>query len=128
MNIVLCSTNSHLSDFALQNQLEASLEPSLHNYIFCEKLNKQTAWKEWVLAVKEANEKLKDDHKHSHEVFKEENRLLNPKRSALASNSRAGNTSTAELTTADNSLMKKCPKLDPTKCAFLQANNGCFKC
>ena len=91
MNIVLHSTNSHLSNFTLQNQLEASLEPFLHNYVFHEKLNKQTALREWVLAVKEADEKLKDDHKRSHEVFEEENRLLNPKRSALASNSRAGN-------------------------------------
>ena len=128
INIILHGTDSHLSNFALQNQLEASLEPSLCNYIFCEKWDKQTALKEWVLAVKEANEKLKDDRKCSHEVFKEENRLLNPKRSALASNSRTGNTSTAESTTADNSLMKKCPKLDPTECAFLQANDGCFKC
>jgi hypothetical protein len=114
MNIVLCSTNSHLSNFTLQNQLEAFLEPSLCNFVPCEKLNKQTTLKEWVLAVKEADEKLKDDHKCSHVVFEEENRLLNTKRSALASNSCAGNTSTAGLTTADNSLMKKCPKLDPT--------------
>jgi hypothetical protein len=52
--------------------LEASLELSLCNYVFHEKLNKQTALKEWVLAVKEADEKLKDDHKRSREVFEEE--------------------------------------------------------
>ena len=128
MNIVLHGTNSHLSNFTLQNQLEASLEPSLCNYIFHEKLNKQTALKEWVLAVKEADEKLKDDCKCSREVFKEENRLLNPMRITLASNSHTGNTSTAKSTTADNSLTKKCPKLDPTECTFLQANDGCFRC
>jgi hypothetical protein len=124
MNIILHSTNSHLSNFTLQNQLEASLKPSLCNYVSCEKLNKQTALKEWVLAVKEADEKLKDNRKRSCEVFEEENRLLNTNMSAFASNSHAGNTSTAGSTTADNSLMKKCPKLDPTKCAFLLANDG----
>jgi hypothetical protein len=124
MNIILCGTGSYLSDFALRNQLEASLKPSLCNYIFHEKLNKQTALKEWVLAVKEADEKLKDKRKRSREVFKEENRLLNTKRSALASNLHTGNTSTAGSTTADNSLMKKCPKLNPTKRAFLLAKTG----
>jgi hypothetical protein len=112
INIVLHGTDSHLSDFTLQNQLEASLKAPLHNYIFCEKLNKQTALKEWVLAVKEANEKLKDDCKCSREVFKEKNRLLNPKRSTLAFNSHTENTFTAKSTTTDNSLMKKLTQLN----------------
>ena len=52
MNIVLRGTDSHLSDTALHNQLEATLELSLHNYCFREKLNKVLILQDWVLAVK----------------------------------------------------------------------------
>ena len=57
-NIILRGTTSHLSDEALRNQLEASLEPSLRSYVFHEKINKKTVLKEWILAIKEADEKL----------------------------------------------------------------------
>ena len=51
MNIVLRGTDSHLSDTALRNQLEAVLDPSLRNYCFREKLNKVLVLRDWVLAV-----------------------------------------------------------------------------
>jgi len=69
LNIVLRGTSSHLTDTALHNQLKASLEPSLRLYCIHEKLGKITVLKDWITAMKEADEKLKDDHKHSCEIF-----------------------------------------------------------
>ena len=69
LNIVLRGTSSHLMDTALRNQLEASLEPSLHLYCIHEKLGRITVLKDWITAMKEADKKLKDDHKRSCEVF-----------------------------------------------------------
>jgi len=76
-NIILHGTTSHLSDEALRNQLEASLEPSLRSYIFHEKINKKMVLKEWILAVKEADEKLRDERKRSRDVFNEETAARN---------------------------------------------------
>ena len=63
LNIVLRGTDSHLTDMALHNQLEASLKPSLHAYWSHEKLHKVTDLKKWIQAVKDADEKLHDDCK-----------------------------------------------------------------
>ena len=126
MNIVLRGTDSHLNDTALRNQLEASLEPSLRNYCFREKLNKVLVLRDWVLAVKEADEKLKDDRKRSREVFEEAN--LNPKRNAFSSFPRTANTSGSVSNAAGGSTSKKCPRLDDNERVFLAANDGCFKC
>ena len=69
LNIVLHGTPSHLSDTALCNQLEANLKPCLHLYCVHEKLGKVIALKDWIAAVKEVDEKLKDNHKCSCEIF-----------------------------------------------------------
>ena len=69
LNIVLRGTPSHLSDTALRNHLKANLEPSLRLYCVHEKLGKVTVLKDWIAAVKEADEKLKDDRKRSREIF-----------------------------------------------------------
>ena len=62
-NIVLWGTDSHLTDVALRNQLEASLKPSLYAYCSRKKLYKVTNLKKWIQVVKDADEKLHDDHK-----------------------------------------------------------------
>lgn len=69
LNIILWGTPSHLTETVLHNQLEASLDPSLCLYCVHEKLGKITVLKDWIAAVKEANKKLKDDRKHSCEIF-----------------------------------------------------------
>ena len=63
LNIVLRGTDSHLTNVALHNQLEASLEPSLCTYCSHEKLHKVTDLKKWIQAVKDADEKLRNDRK-----------------------------------------------------------------
>jgi len=63
LNIVLWGTDSHLTDAALRNQLEASLEPTLRAYCSREKLHKVTDLKKWIQAVKDADEKLRDNRK-----------------------------------------------------------------
>jgi len=65
INIVLRGTESHLSDAQLRNQLEAALEPGLRLYCVHEKLRKIMVLKDWIAAVKEADEKLKADRKRS---------------------------------------------------------------
>ncbi|KAF8885403.1 hypothetical protein CPB84DRAFT_1685520 [Gymnopilus junonius] len=126
LNIVLRGTTSHLSESALHNQLEAALEPSLLNYCFREKINKIIVLKDWVLAVKEADEKLKDDQKRTHEVLAEET-AWNSKCPALSGNSRTGNTANTTASSSSNTI-KKCPKLEDGEHTLLAVNNGCFKC
>ena len=57
LNIVLRGTESHLNDTALRNQLEAALELSLRLYCSHLKLGKVMVLKDWIMAVKEADEK-----------------------------------------------------------------------
>ena len=83
LNIVLRGTDSHLSDKSLRNQLEASLDPSLHSYVFLKKINKITVLKDWILAIKDADEKLKSERKRSRDIFNEETAARNAKRPAL---------------------------------------------
>ncbi|KAF8868392.1 hypothetical protein CPB84DRAFT_1857860 [Gymnopilus junonius] len=126
VNIILWGTPSHLSDTALHNQLEAALKPSLLNYCFQEKINKIIVLKDWVLAVKEADKKLKDDRKWTCKVLAEE-AAHNSKHPALSGNSHARNTSSAGASSSSNPV-KKCPKLEDSERTLLAANNGCFKC
>jgi len=129
LNIVLCGTPSHLSETALHNQLEANLEPSLRLYCVHEKLGKVTVLKDWITAVKEADEKLKDDRKRSCEIFREEAALRAAKRPALSNHSRAGNSDVRGSTSGtSDSQTKRCPKLDPEERKLLIMYNGCFKC
>ena len=86
-------TTSHLSDIALQNQLEATLEPSLCNYCFHERLNKILVLKDWVQAVKEVDEKLKEECKCSCDFLEEETALCNTKHPTFSSKSQGRNTS-----------------------------------
>ena len=79
LNIVLQGMDSHLSDEYLCNQLEASLNPSLRSYVFLEKINKLTVLKDWILAVKDVDEKLKSEHKRSRDIFNEETVAQNAK-------------------------------------------------
>ncbi|KAF8176500.1 hypothetical protein BJ912DRAFT_930713 [Pholiota molesta] len=123
LNIVLRNTDSHLSETALRNQLEAALEPNLRSYCFREKLNKKTVLKDWVLAVKDADEKLKDDRKRSREIFNEESSRA-AKRPAMSSNSRTGNTAKA----SGSDTFRRLPKLEFDEKALLEKHNGCFKC
>ncbi|KAF8196515.1 hypothetical protein BJ912DRAFT_1056333 [Pholiota molesta] len=123
LNIVLRNTDSHLSETALRNQLEAALEPNLRSYCFREKLNKKTDLKDWVLAVKDADEKLKDNRKRSREIFNEESSRA-AKRPAMSSNSRAGNTAKSST----SGTFKRLPKLEPDEKDLLEKYNGCFKC
>jgi len=126
-NIILRGTTSHLSDEALRNQLEASLEPSLRSYVFHEKINKKTVLKEWILAVKEADEKLRDERKRSRDVFNEETAARNAKRPALSNYSRGGNSS-KPINVSSATACKKCAKLGDDERKLLQLHNGCFKC
>jgi len=131
LNIVLRGTASHFSEVSLRNQLEAALEPSLRLYCVHEKLGKITVLKDWITAVKEADEKLKDDRKRSREVFREESALRAAKRPALANHSRFANSdSKASSSTgpAANTNIKRCPKLDDLERKLLVLFNGCFKC
>jgi hypothetical protein len=132
LNIVLRGTDSHLTDAALRNQLEALLEPNLRSYCGRKKLNKVTDLKKWVQAVKEADEKLRDDRKRSRDIFAEEAALRANKRPTLASHSRFANTSSnpSPNTTSSSggSSVKKCPKLEADERKHLMDNNGCFKC
>jgi len=130
LNIVLRGTPSHLTETALRNQLEASLEPSLRLYCVHEKLGKITVLKDWIAAVKEADEKLKDDWKRSREIFREEAALRAAKRPALSNYSRVGNSEARASTSgaSDAQQTKRCPKLDPEERKLLSMHNGCFKC
>jgi hypothetical protein len=110
INIILQGTDSHLSNTALCNQLEANLKPSLRSYVFHEKINKTTVLKDWILAVKDADEKLKDDRKRNHEIFAEEAAICNAKRPALADNSHGGN-SAKPVNGSSDPTCKKCVKL-----------------
>jgi len=127
INIILRGTDSHLSDFALRNQLEANLEPSLRSYVFREKINKTTVLKDWILAVKDADEKLKDDRKRNREIFAEEAASRNAKRPALTDNSRGGNAAKPVSGSSDPTC-KKCSKLTDDERRLLERFNGCFKC
>ena len=119
LNIVLQGTNSHLTDTALYNQLEALLEPSLHSYYIFKKLSKVTNLKKWVQAIKEADEKLCDDHKCSHDIFIEEVVVHANKHPTLASHLHSTNTSSNPSPNTTSSLggssIKKCPKLEANK-------------
>lgn len=130
LNIVLRGTDSHLSDDALRNQLEASLEPSLRSYVFHEKTNKKTVLKEWILAVKDVDEKLREERKRSRDIFNEETAARNAKRPALANYSRNGNSSrpinVSSATIA--AVIKRCRKLEDDERRLLEQYNGCFKC
>ena len=130
LNIVLRGTESHLNDTALRNQLEAALEPSLRLYCSHLKLGKVTVLKDWITAVKEADEKLKDDHKRSREIFREEAERRAAKRPALSNHSRAGNTEARASSSGntDSGQVKRCPKLEPDERRLLIQHNGCFKC
>jgi hypothetical protein len=130
LNIVLRGTPSHLSDTALRNHLEANLEPSLRLYCVHKKLGKVTALKDWIAAVKEADEKLKDDRKCSRENFREEAALRAAKCPALSNYSRAGNSDVRASTsgTSDSHQTKRCPRLDPKERNLLMKHNRCFKC
>lgn len=130
LNIVLRGTDSHLSDKALHNQLEASLDPSLHSYVFLEKINKITMLKEWTLTMKDTDEKLKDERKQSRNIFNEEIAAQNAKRPALANylwnrnSSHPINVSSAVVA----AIIKRCSKLEEEECQLLECFNGCFKC
>jgi len=130
LNIILRGTPSHLTETALCNQLEASLEPSLRLYCVHEKLGKIMVLKDWIAAVKEVDEKLKDDRKRSHEIFREEAALCAAKRPALSNYSRVGNSDTRASTSgaSDAHQAKRCPKLDPEEQKLLSMHNGCFRC
>ena len=129
LNIVLRGTPSHLLDTALRNHLEANLKTSLHLYYVHEKLGKVTVLKDWIAAVKEADEKLKDDRKHSHEIFREEAALRAAKRPALSNYSRAGNSDAHALSSGTSEAQtKRCLKLNPKERNLLMKHNGCFKC
>ena len=130
LNIVLRGTESHLNDATLRNQLEAALEPSLRLYCSHLKLRKVTVLKDWITAVKEADEKLNNDHKRSREIFKEEAECCAAKRPALSNHSRAGNTEAWALSSGntDSGHTKRCPKLEPDEWKLLIQHNGCFKC
>jgi len=126
-NIILCGMTSHLSDEALRNQLEASLEPSLCSYVFHEKINKKTVLKEWILAVKEADEKLQDECKCSQNVFNKETAAHNAKQPALLNYSHEGNSS-KPINVSSATACKKCAKLGDDEHKLLQLHNRCFKC
>ena len=128
LNIVLWGTDSHLTDVALHNQLEASLEPSLRAYCSREKLHKVTDLKKWIQVVKDADEKLHDDHKQSCDIFAKEAALRVNKRPALASHSRSTNVNSNSSSNATLSAVKKCPKLEADEHKLLMDHNGCFKC
>ena len=130
LNIVLRGTASHLNDSALRNQLEAALEPSLRVYCSHLKLGKVTVLKDWITAVKEADEKLNDDCKRSREIFREEAERRAAKRPALSNHSRAGNTEARASSSGnmDSGQTKRCPKLEPDERKLLIQHNGCFKC
>ena len=130
LNIILHGTDSHLSDEALRNQLEASLETSLQSYVFLEKINKIMVLKDWILAMKDADEKLKDERKCSHEIFNEETAARNAKRPALVNYSRGGNSSRPiNISSAVvDAVLKKCAKLEEEERRLLECFNSCFKC
>ena len=112
LNIVLQEMASHFSEASLHNQLEAALKLSLHLYCVHEKLGKITVLKDWITAVKEADEKLKDDHKRSREIFREESALCAAKHPALANHSRFANSNSKALLStgpAANTNIKCCP-------------------
>ena len=131
LNIILHGMDSHFLEATLHNQLEAALKPSLRLYCVHEKLGKITVLKDWVTAVKEADEKLKDDRKCSREIFREESALHAAKCPTLANHSHFGNSeskssSSSSPTTSSN--IKCCPKLDDLERKLLVLFNGCFKC
>ena len=130
LNIVLCGMDSHLSNEALCNQLEASLNPSLCSYVFLEKINKIIILKEWILAMKDADEKLKDECKQSRNVFNKEMAAWNAKWPVLANYSWNGNSS--HLINVSSAviaaIIKRCSKLKEEECRLLECFNGCFKC
>ena len=129
LNIVLRGTTSYLNEGALRNQLEANLDSSLRLYCVHEKIGKITVLRDWITAVKEADEKLKDDRKRSREIFNEEAALRTAKRPALSGNSRFANSeSRSTAVTSSSSNVKRCPKLDPEERRLLSLHNSCFKC
>ena len=130
LNIVLRGTDSHLSDEALRNQLEASLETSLRSYAFLEKINKITVLKDWILAVKDADEKLKDERKRSRKIFNKETAARNAKQLALANYSHGGNSSRPINVSSAvvDAVLKKCAKLEEEERRLLERFNSCFKC
>ncbi|KAF8198604.1 hypothetical protein BJ912DRAFT_922532 [Pholiota molesta] len=126
LNIVLRGSDSHLSETALRNQLEAALEANLHTYCFREKLNKITVLKDWVLVVKAADEKLKDDRKRAREIVSEETQR-NAKRPALASTSRSNVNNNRTASSTDTTIPRP-PRLKDEERALLVKHNGCFCC
>ena len=86
--------------------------------------------KDWITAVKEADEKLKDNRKCSHKIFHKEAVLHAAKCPALSNHSHVDNSDICASTSgsSDSLHMKHCPKLDPEECNLLMKHNGCFKC
>ncbi|KAF8166161.1 hypothetical protein BJ912DRAFT_1003110 [Pholiota molesta] len=126
LNIVLRGSDSHLNETALRNQLEAALEANLRTYCFREKINKVTVLKDWVLAVKAADEKLKDDRKRARELVSEESQR-NAKRPALANTSRS-NVNNNRPGSSSDAVVPRPPKLEDDERALLVKHNGCFCC
>ncbi|KAF8913743.1 hypothetical protein CPB84DRAFT_1840544 [Gymnopilus junonius] len=86
---------------------------------------RNTDLKDWVLAVKNVDEKLRDDHKQSHDIYLEE-AAWNNKHAALASNSCNANI-TSKAAAAPVGVKNYHHLLDE-ECALLKKYNGCFKC
>lgn len=131
LNIVLHGTASHLSEAALCNLLETSMDSSLQMECTCEELSKIVTLKEWIEQVRKIDEHLRIERKRYCKIFAEESNLRASKHPTLGT-SCTPNISINNTTTSSSSSTQKpficLPKLTDAEKDLLCAHARCFEC